>query len=191
MRWLVLVLFLAVVLAFLLAQNGFLTRYVNTIEQLLSGTGDKNDLSSDRLNLWARACSLFLQYPLTGIGWRQFTNYNTYGHEVHNTYLQWLCETGVIGFVFICIPLLWLFLKAVRNYNRLRSWGNAPEVVRIRYIDMIAIGIQLFLLLMHFIDMRFYSMSFFAFFAVAVVLQSAGERAAGELLQERFSQTSF
>ena len=64
-----------------------------------------------RLALWGAAGAMFLQHPILGVG---FGNYKFLMHDyipgltddldAHNLYLQWLAETGIVGFaVFFLI----------------------------------------------------------------------------------------
>ena len=58
-----------------------------------------------RLALWGAAGAMFLQHPVLGVG---FGNYKFLMHnyipgltddlDAHNLYLQWLAETGIVGF---------------------------------------------------------------------------------------------
>jgi len=68
-------------------------------EETLFG-GKTMDVSSGRFRLYRVAWELFLKHPLTGIGWREFTNQMGSGSQlmdVHNVFLQLLCETGMFG----------------------------------------------------------------------------------------------
>ncbi|WP_181351272.1 O-antigen ligase [Thalassobacillus sp. CUG 92003] len=60
-----------------------------------------SDGGSGRFELWGRAWELFLSNPLFGIGASNFADYNAfeYGDNlvVHNTFLEVLTESGVIG----------------------------------------------------------------------------------------------
>ena len=65
---------------------------------------DNADVSNGRFQLYRVAWDLFMKHPLTGIGWREFTNqmqlYNGGSSQLmdtHNVFLQLLCETGIVG----------------------------------------------------------------------------------------------
>lgn len=73
--------------------------------QLSSG-----DISTGRFELWSKAWDYFLQKPLIGWGYGFFSttekNYylDSFFAGVHNDYLQWLCELGVLGLCINIIP---------------------------------------------------------------------------------------
>lgn len=107
-------------------------RLFETIEGIQAG----EDVSSARSKLYAWALVLFKQNPLLGIGWG---NYRTTvaGNvtvnsdlEVHNIYLQLLCETGIVGtvcLVSVFIVSWYCTQKALKNSMqsrdfRLKQW---------------------------------------------------------------------
>lgn len=93
-------------------------RIYRSIIGLLNG----EDISSARSGLYALAIELFKKNPIFGIGWGNFRN-EVPGvvtirqkFDVHNIYLQLLCEVGVSGFMCFCIPLFYTFVKTLREY---------------------------------------------------------------------------
>jgi O-antigen ligase len=76
-----------------------------------------NDGGSGRLELWGRAWDFFSSNPLFGIGASNFADYNAfkYGDQlvVHNTFLEILTESGLIGLLiyvlFVFTVLLQIF----------------------------------------------------------------------------------
>lgn len=109
------------------------------------------DISTGRFDLYQEALALFLEHPLLGIGWSGFRfyhstivmGYDNFGaFDVHNIYLQILCETGIVGIVTF-LTIAWY---SIRNaiYVMLHwseemgcSWDAAVS----------AVGIQLFFLM--------------------------------------------
>lgn len=105
---------------------------LNTINGIASG----EDVTSGRTRLYAWALKLFLAHPIKGVGWGYFrrtvvgeiTRHTTL--DVHNVYLQLLCETGIPGFaVFISIFISnWVATKKaycscfVNKNSTLFSW---------------------------------------------------------------------
>lgn len=67
------------------------------------------EASNGRISeLWIPAFNLFLKNPFFGVGWRQFkylspmyTMGSYVNDDVHNIYLQLLCENGIIGFIIV------------------------------------------------------------------------------------------
>jgi len=72
-----------------------LTNFINRFqEQIAAG-----DISTHRFELWAMGVAGFLKSPMLGHGWFWFKYNNLFGvnYHVHNCYIQWLCELGIIG----------------------------------------------------------------------------------------------
>lgn len=55
-----------------------------------------NDISNGREEIWKNSINLFFEKPLFGIGLKKY--YGLKGVDIHNTYLQYLVEMGIIGF---------------------------------------------------------------------------------------------
>lgn len=118
----------AIVVSFPLWKNvSFLGRLVTFIEKINNGS-DIIGLTSGRTVIYERAIELWLQNKWFGIGWENFRNLGAYGSsayttwfnnfDVHNCYLQILCETGIIGaaiFLLILIPTLIQAIKILRK----------------------------------------------------------------------------
>ena len=104
-----------------------MVRYVMTIEQLLSG----QDITSGRLELYALAWNSFLEHPILGIGWDRFYTLVTeefqaiHGYttveDVHNIYLQFLTETGLVGTPLLIAPLVYLYSLTCAQLSRLKK----------------------------------------------------------------------
>lgn len=69
------------------------------------------DISNGRFEIWSIAWDMFLSNPILGIGFKSI--YAIHGIDVHNTYLQILTESGVIGFTVFIIGLMYI-LKSSR-----------------------------------------------------------------------------
>ena len=118
----------AIVVSFPVWKNiSFLERLVTFIENIKNGS-DIIGLTSGRTVIYERAIELWSQNKWFGIGWENFRNIGAYGSseyttwfnhfDVHNCYLQILCETGIIGaaiFLSILIPTLIYAIKILRN----------------------------------------------------------------------------
>ncbi|SDN07746.1 O-antigen ligase [Fictibacillus solisalsi] len=78
-----------------------------------------NDFSKDggsgRLDLWERAWDVFVSHPLIGIGANNFLDYNQsqFGDtlHVHNTFLEILAESGVVGVFCFLLFVLFVFIQ--------------------------------------------------------------------------------
>jgi O-antigen ligase len=77
-----------------------------------------SDGGSGRLELWGRAWDLFTSNPVFGIGASNFTEYNAfkYGDQlvVHNTFLEILTESGLIGLFFYLSFVFIVFIQMLR-----------------------------------------------------------------------------
>lgn len=138
-----------------------------------------NQLTSGRLDLWKKALELFSEKPAFGIGWEQFMNHNTYEHDVHNTYLQWLCEAGIVGFVLLMVPTAGMYLITLRRTIRYRRKGCTVPY-GIRRMNFVSLGMQTFLLAVNLIDPAYYHLNYFCFLALVIGLEDAAGRLEAE-----------
>ena len=78
-----------------------------------------HDGGSGRFSLWNRAFEFFSSHPFAGIGAFNFLEYNSfyYGEAlyVHNTFLEILSETGMIGFCLYFSFLLLVLLQLLKQ----------------------------------------------------------------------------
>lgn len=85
------------------------TIVLNTSERLQNVLARFENMSEDgnitsRFEFWGKAIELFKENKLTGIGWMHFYYEGGFDQAVHNSYIQILCEAGLIG-VIIFFPL--------------------------------------------------------------------------------------
>lgn len=85
-----------------------LGRLMNTV---LNISNSDMNITSGRSNLSNFALNIFYDHKLLGVGWGQFSKLyflSTYRNvlNVHNVYIQLLCETGIFGTIFILSPFL-------------------------------------------------------------------------------------
>ncbi len=152
-----------------------MVRYVMTVEQLLSG----QDITSGRLELYALAWNAFLEHPILGIGWDRFYTLVTadfqalHGYtpveDVHNIYLQFLTETGLVGTPLLIAPLVYLYSLACSQLSRLRK--RCGELETARMLCTSAFLIQSFLLVLGLIDPTFQKNVFWCFYGIAMIFQ--------------------
>ncbi|MBR2023322.1 MAG: O-antigen ligase family protein [Clostridia bacterium] len=102
-----------------------LSRLAEFVEGVFTGR-DLNGLTNGRMRMYERAIQLWLENLWLGIGWVNFrrmgwvpsdpdTHWFKY-FDVHNCYLQTLCETGIIGFVLFMALLVWACVMLVKNF---------------------------------------------------------------------------
>jgi O-antigen ligase len=69
---------------------------------------------SERLRLYRAAAKLFYEYPLVGVGFRQFRFYTEFEiTDVHNTYLQIGAELGLVGLILFLLMCAHLVRRSV------------------------------------------------------------------------------
>lgn len=125
---------------------------------------DNSDVSSGRILLWLKAVSLFLEKPLLGWGFGYFSHLvilrNT-AMNVHNTYLQILCETGIVGFILF---IGMLFVNIANSNKLLKIYLKKNK--RIPYEIIFSMFIQFFFVLFALVenplnDLYIFSLYFF------------------------------
>lgn len=135
-------------------------RILQFINQLNNGeTAD-----SGRGVLREYALLLWKQNKMTGIGWGQYIGKTQlglgyeFGHQVNFDYLQWLCETGIIGFTLNILPVIitlgetvFILLRVVKNIK------DNDKVI----IILFASFVQIFTVLYAFVEIPFYDIFFF------------------------------
>lgn len=134
-----------------------------------------DQLTSGRAGLWKLAWGMFKEAPVFGIGWEQFMTRNTYEHEVHNTYLQWLCESGVVGFALLMTPTMFMYAMTFNRTIRYRR-KNRLVSYAVKQMNFVSLGMQTFLLAVNLIDPAFYHLNYFCFYALVIGLEDAAGR---------------
>ena len=90
--------------------------------------GDDNG----RYVLWERAFSVFYGSPLLGNGLGHMVS--TYGKATHNTYLQLLCETGLIGSILFISAIL-VIIKKLRSYDKVYLILFLCMLLQVAFLD--------------------------------------------------------
>lgn len=151
----------------------FFARYIMTVRNLIHG----KDITSGRTVLYKQACDLFIQHPVWGIGWGRFGEHVTESfkavhgqnvNSVHNIYLQFLTETGIIGTILILLPLGFIYLKTVSQMLRLTAATSVnKDFILIKRMNAVSFLLQTFFLLLGLLDPCFYKLIFWYFYAIA------------------------
>ena len=154
----------------------FFRRYITTIEGLLSGA----DITSGRTELWKLAIELFKEVPLFGIGFGGFAYHISdkfraiHGQDVmnvHNCTLQLLCENGIVGTIFIVIPMIIIFIKSCAILKKIQRYSlQNPYYYWADIAGKIAVGIQIFFACVCQLDPAFYKPVFWGFYGFSIVL---------------------
>lgn len=93
--------------------NIFLRRFARMIVDSQAG----GDVTSNRNSLYEIAWGFFRSSPLFGVGVGQFAVLEG-STDVHNTYLQVLCEQGIVGFIPYLISIIYTLFVSVTNIKR-------------------------------------------------------------------------
>lgn len=96
------------------SDSAFLKRFAGSIEKASAG----DDISSGRDKLYERAWALWSSEPILGIGANNFSKISGMGTSVHNTYLQVLCEEGLLLFPLFIIPLVMVFCRTIKLLHK-------------------------------------------------------------------------
>lgn len=108
----------------------------NLIRRFLSGTF----FQSKRFELWAEAFNLWTTKPIFGSGTNTFSLNSEF--SVHNSFLQLLCENGIIGLCVFCLIIFKPLLKTVKQYNLISS--SSTSYYKYQVYLMAALFIQVF-----------------------------------------------
>jgi O-antigen ligase len=88
---------------------------------------------SERYNLWRTNLEIFKDYPVFGIGHGDYMAYlpsyfaklgiptDHFQSHAHNQYLQFLSNTGLVGFLFYMIFILGLLILTYKQYRKHRD----------------------------------------------------------------------
>lgn len=125
----------------------------------LSDYNSVNELASSRLSLIVHAFDFYSERPILGQGFKFF--FEERGQDVHNTYLQLLCESGIMG---TTIMLLFFLSNIIRTISMAKRYENIPKDI------LYSFYIQFFFLIMCFIENPFSDRYFILSYVIAISL---------------------
>jgi O-antigen ligase len=137
----VITLFIGTALFFTIGLDKILFSRMSNIDLSLFQNTDKELVSNSlesRVLIWITALNTFVHNPLTGVGYLRFSeiseNYNVFPElifnifvkdlDAHTTYMNFLCETGIIGltcFLIYVITIFRLSLKSIKASKKLEE----------------------------------------------------------------------
>lgn len=187
----ILVLLMSVLLLTVVFNSGNTSRIVSSIAQV-AGSSDNTygaDISTGRFGRWKLAWDLFLMEPIKGIGWGRYVNYFMGDQKssmvsvlinyknTHNDYLNVLCETGIIGFILLYLPLLINFYVTWKQ-NRYLIRKSKVECVdkRVLILNTFCLGSQIFWATLGLLDPVLYKQLFLCYFALTTICVNAVSR---------------
>jgi O-antigen ligase len=97
--------------------------YIDVIQIIMDRFKEvSEDDGSGRFDIWANGLELFSNHPIFGIGIYNYRSYSNalFGidHYMHNTFLEVLTESGLIGFVLYCMVFVMLFCAFYKYRNK-------------------------------------------------------------------------
>ena len=163
---------IALVACVFLGARGYLLRFYLFFNKILRNlSNDRVDITSGRIYIWKYALGIFKKNPILGIGWEQFRAvlpaYDIDTVKVHNNFIQLLCETGVVGFILIAIPMTALLVITYCEADGYFKHGGDQKVVKVAY--MVSLGMQVFFFVLDFLDPCIYKMHFWPIYTISIM----------------------
>ena len=124
----------------------FMQRYVSLINNIIQKS-NMHVITTGRIEIYKAAIDLWKQNKIFGIGWGNFRFdveksawYSWF--DVHNCYLQLLCETGVIGLVVYILMITIVLYNSLASLIRIRNLEikNQKTIVAISTILFFFLG---------------------------------------------------
>lgn len=111
----------------------------NILSSLLSTYTNRSSLNDEygRFSIWRNCLEIYWDNnPLFGVGFSQMPNYTTTNRMTHNTWLQFICECGIIvgsiAIIYFISILLIGWINSIR-YNKKAKNNTAFLVIAIGY----------------------------------------------------------
>lgn len=147
---------LVLIYYFVPAANAVFTRMMD---------GSSDDFSNGRFVLYESAIQMFQKNKLFGTGWTTFRYAYTRYVDVHNVYLQLLCETGITGVVVFFIAFIATYVSTIKVLNTYKSLGT----VQYKYM-LFSLYLQTYILLYSLTGNALYNYYIFFFYFLAVLM---------------------
>lgn len=150
------------------SEGSSIGRIVSLFEGIVGGEKSLDELSTGRMGFWILAIELFIRNPLFGIGWCNFYKHNVFQYHAHNTYLQVLCETGLVGSILYLIFIILTISFTIKTIRK------CVIMQRRDYLQILCpgFGMQCFYLLYSITGNTIYDYWYFWAYCMGVVLSS-------------------
>jgi len=134
---------------------------VLTIIDRFQEQSSKGDISTGRFYMWNNAWILFKWNPLFGYGWRWFrySQYTLVNYDVHNVFLQWLTELGIVGSIPFFAFIIMNIVKAIRLMISYRTNTKIVKEKVLKYIS-VALMYEVFFIVMCATGTAFYQIEY-------------------------------
>lgn len=166
--------------------NPLFYRFASFFERLTSG----QSVDAGRGGLQDAAWQLWKEDKMWGVGWFQFNGYTVsrFGypktHSVNLDYLQFLCETGIIGFVFMMTPIIVMVRRTfIVCKNALKNIAEKSKLWTILF----AVFVQLFTLMYAFIEVPFYTVMYFAIYIFSCMIINNAYKEDGHIREPKLA----
>jgi len=139
------------------------------------------DSKSSRMELWKAGINMVLSHPVLGVGSRRFGEYSreygeishdNLGKNAHNTYIQILATSGLLGFALFAGYVRSL-LKGMRKCSFV---GTDENLERMRIVTLVAVYA---ILIRAFLDAKVHDWSFYTLCSIGLALVALAEASAG------------
>lgn len=102
--------FMVVVLVYYIAQKFLLQ---GTFERIFNFSSYSD--GSNRVSIWGNTLEILEENPLFGGGWGAYWGYNDKYSAVHNTYLSVLSDGGLVGFILLFLPSIFVIYISIKS----------------------------------------------------------------------------
>jgi len=168
-------LFIIVSVIALIALYLFVPLVRETADSLISRFSSDDVSFSGRTYLYALAYRLYQTNPIWGIGWGNYRQHtlgifwrsSTSTYEVHNVYLQLLCEAGIVGLITFIIAVSSTLIIGIKKY---RSLLKADEKDIEFYSCQLGLYMQIFFLGYCFTGNPLYDYNFLVTYFIGILL---------------------
>lgn len=136
-----------------------------------------DDVANGRTLLFTKAIEYFKEEPVFGLGWGGFRNTFNIQHdgiyyEVHNVYLQLLCEVGVVGTTSYILYFIFNMRQGIRTLKAARAENNIRCMKQIYF----SIYLQVFFLFYGLSGNFLYDLTFLLYSLAAAIPWAVSRR---------------
>lgn len=136
---------------------------IERLSTIFESEESRDESAQSRIRFWKLALQLFVDYPLTGVGFGNFWYYSGYllegkpygipGHVTHNTWMELLSGGGLV----VTVPFVLLLFIFFRNSSYLiRRYLDVGRTDLAYYIQTPRIALAAFLVCATFLDRGLY-----------------------------------
>lgn len=148
---------------------------LSRIVELLNYIKDKDiiGITNGRTVIFQNAIDLWNNNPVIGIGWGNFKYLVSQslwysGYDVHNCYLQILCENGIVGAIFFYILTIVSIYRFVKCVKKTRDDGDNSKYK----LAIIAAYVQIFFIIYSFVEPILYEYTDYIIYFISINITS-------------------